>query len=592
MRFLAFYVLFFFFTLTIFAQEDAGYEQLQQKSFKLIFQDKAKAKRIIDSLISTHQSKSSYFKGRNYSNRGVYYAVYNNLDSAIVSFEQAVQLIDETEDFYPKALNNLATVYKKNGEYKKALEILYEGLALAEQSNNLNALGKILGEMSSVFKGVNDYDKAVDFALKSINVLEKSENQGTLNLIPFQKQKLANLYRFTGEQTFAIELYKDIYPSFAESDFIDAKISTQVNYSLALIASNQLDLASSILKEVEEEFQTYENNELEAFYHYAMANYHMKRGSIDLTIRSFDTALTYCDKSMTSNSFAIINAYIEFLNRNERYKKALSFNTYSESISTAEVGKLDLISYYSGLAESATQLNLYKLKADYLELVIRYRNEIKDIENFIIAKELQAKYQNEIISQKNKILEQENLLRASNNKLLVLLMVLIILMTFVLIYRYMLKLKAAKETSQLLAAKVEAEHKLLEFKDALLDSQKKELLSNTFGAVAEGQTSLKQSEVDKDVLSPHHPIKKLTHDFERFYPDFKTDLKKTFSNLTKKDLEFLSFIKMNFSYKEIARLINISYPSVITKKYRICKKMQLDSSIDLSEYIGKEKYKI
>jgi len=46
-----------------------------------------------------------------------------------------------------------------------------------------------------------------------------------------------------------------------------------------------------------------------------------------------------------------------------------------------------------------------------------------------------------------------------------------------------------------------------------------------------------------------------------------------FPVLTKNDIQFCSLLKLNLTYKEIASLLQISYESAVTKKYRIKKKI-------------------
>jgi DNA-binding CsgD family transcriptional regulator len=56
-----------------------------------------------------------------------------------------------------------------------------------------------------------------------------------------------------------------------------------------------------------------------------------------------------------------------------------------------------------------------------------------------------------------------------------------------------------------------------------------------------------------------------------------------FPELTDNDIAFCSLLKLQLTNKEIASLLGISHQSVISKKYRVKKKMQLhdnDESFD------------
>jgi DNA-binding CsgD family transcriptional regulator len=67
--------------------------------------------------------------------------------------------------------------------------------------------------------------------------------------------------------------------------------------------------------------------------------------------------------------------------------------------------------------------------------------------------------------------------------------------------------------------------------------------------------------------------------------DFLNKIKKKHPELTANDLKFCAFLRLNLSSKEIAPLLNISVRSVEIKRYRLRKKMNLDHSENLIDYI-------
>ncbi|WP_142018107.1 helix-turn-helix transcriptional regulator [Chryseobacterium aquifrigidense] len=56
------------------------------------------------------------------------------------------------------------------------------------------------------------------------------------------------------------------------------------------------------------------------------------------------------------------------------------------------------------------------------------------------------------------------------------------------------------------------------------------------------------------------------------------------SNLSRSDLAFCALIWLGFSSKEIAQSISMEHRSVQTKKYRIRKKLNLESETDLYRF--------
>ena len=67
--------------------------------------------------------------------------------------------------------------------------------------------------------------------------------------------------------------------------------------------------------------------------------------------------------------------------------------------------------------------------------------------------------------------------------------------------------------------------------------------------------------------------------------DFLNKMKNKHPELTANDLKFCAFLRLNLNSKEIAPLLNISVRSVEIKRYRLRKKMNLEHSINLIDYI-------
>ncbi|MDX1684871.1 MAG: triple tyrosine motif-containing protein [Saprospiraceae bacterium] len=77
----------------------------------------------------------------------------------------------------------------------------------------------------------------------------------------------------------------------------------------------------------------------------------------------------------------------------------------------------------------------------------------------------------------------------------------------------------------------------------------------------------------------------LMYHFNRYDQNFIDNLKKQFPDLSNKDLKICTYLRMNLSTKEIANLLNVSIRSVEAYRYRLRKKMNLDSGENLTEFI-------
>ena len=66
---------------------------------------------------------------------------------------------------------------------------------------------------------------------------------------------------------------------------------------------------------------------------------------------------------------------------------------------------------------------------------------------------------------------------------------------------------------------------------------------------------------------------------------FLKKIKSTHPSLTSNDLKICAYLRLNLSSKEIAPLLNISVKSVEVKRYRLRKKLELDTKQSLIDYI-------
>jgi DNA-binding CsgD family transcriptional regulator len=89
-----------------------------------------------------------------------------------------------------------------------------------------------------------------------------------------------------------------------------------------------------------------------------------------------------------------------------------------------------------------------------------------------------------------------------------------------------------------------------------------------------------QSDLKKPDLLPFFS------NFEKRYPDFRQSLQKIIPYITANELKLCSLLRLNLSSKEVSQLLNITPASVNKARYRIRKKIGLDSTEDLFVYLS------
>ena len=160
--------------------------------------------------------------------------------------------------------------------------------------------------------------------------------------------------------------------------------------------------------------------------------------------------------------------------------------------------------------------------------------------------------------------------------------------------------KTEKEIVKLKNEKLEAEiqHKNTELASVAMHLvQKGELL----GKVKDQMVKLKKSAgIDKEsddikkiirVISEEDMIDKqweqFTMHFDNVHSDFLAKLKLQYPALSANELKLSAYLRMNLSTKEIAQLMNISVRGVEISRYRLRKKLQIPTEINLFDFLVK-----
>ena len=76
-----------------------------------------------------------------------------------------------------------------------------------------------------------------------------------------------------------------------------------------------------------------------------------------------------------------------------------------------------------------------------------------------------------------------------------------------------------------------------------------------------------------------------TNHFDKVHSDFVVGLKEKHPTITGNELKLCAYLRMNLSTKEIAQLMNISIRGVEVSRYRLRKKLELATEVNLFDYL-------
>jgi DNA-binding CsgD family transcriptional regulator len=275
---------------------------------------------------------------------------------------------------------------------------------------------------------------------------------------------------------------------------------------------------------------------------------------------------------------------------------------------------MERMGYEQTVADIYAANNNYKESTAALKEAFRLCDSIRQIKNGYTDQELQAQYQTKFQQENNKLLEKHNKaltkeLAAEERLLLMYLFASIAAVIVIVLYLrgYRLRNRLQKELLKNMEADkafTEQQHLheqelIASQKDTIQEKQREATsialqLANYYDSLNQiiekcNTPAHSASDIKKELLAlvkQKDYWKQFETRFNDLNPEFASTLVHNYPRLTKNDIEFCSLLKLKLSYKEIASLLQISHESVITKKYRVRKKMELQDEIEFEKMLA------
>ncbi len=588
----------------------------QERITQYIFSKPDSARIYLDIMLKNNHLLHDTVIAKNYNNFGVYYSLTAKHDSAKIFFNKAVLKSAK----YPKnkagSLVNLSIAYRNSGDYKTSLDYQDDALKLYESIDYEKGKAIVYGEMASNYAYMIENKTATKYLLKGIEILSRSTDKNDKKNLVVQKQKLANIYFKLENFKFAIDLYEECLPAMKEVKDLKNYYLTLINYGDCLTYVKNNSKAKKVLMEAAKGLEDFHNAEF-------ISLAYSKLGKIALHEKKYDLSSVYYKKAFdgikNTNSFRfmLIGAeYVQLLNQIGDFEKALGIiklveNSPNRKTFNAE----DQMFFYQVSAVTFKNTNIKDKGIEALEKAITIKDSLAEINKETTAQELQAKFQTEIqhekntsLKQKNELLSQKINMQRRNYILIGSGIVVICALGFAISRTYWLKHKLEKvklreaeiEKMNLLERNAykkritEDQQQIIQLREQELTSMTLQLanLQDQISSIIENESSGTDSKSNSVKSSLQQLIKQKDYwkefsiKFGQIHPDFNDKLLKRFPILTKNDINFCSLLKLNLSNKEIATLLQISHESVITKKYRIKKKINIQDDNEFQKIIS------
>ncbi len=138
---------------------------------------------------------------------GEYYLMIGKFDKAREYYSRSLKLISKNNQSaeYANQLNNLAIFYSDHiGDYTKAIKIQKEVLVIAKKKGYRQLEGASLNNMGSIYHRQGDLKKALEYNHKSINIIESiGDKEGIATIL----NNIGVLNFFAGDHEEAVEIF-------------------------------------------------------------------------------------------------------------------------------------------------------------------------------------------------------------------------------------------------------------------------------------------------------------------------------------------------------------------------------------------------
>jgi tetratricopeptide (TPR) repeat protein len=491
-------------------------------------------------------------------------------------------------------------------EFPLALENDKKALSIYISLDNEIVCGEIYSHIGDIHFEINDYDNSLKNYLEALQLFE---NNKAYELLNSTKKTIGDLYLRLEQCDQAFkhlfkvkkyylsnrQMYKEELPSLYQS------------IGIAYGKCSSLDSALFYFQEAVNQNKNPNNGSFLGGLLNNIGAIYSKKNENEKALEYYNQSLELFQKEELKIGIGVSISNIAYV-----YKKQ---GKYTESISL----------YLNALQLFEEEKSLIYLKDNYLNIsevyeknnnlseALRYNNLYLDLNDSITNSdiisrigELQMQFEIKKKDQELKLLEQDKLIAEQENKLseirfyiLIGGVILLILIGGLIFRTLKVSLNNTKLKQQVLKQEKEQLTLDLDFKNSELEGfalrivEKNDLLQQLKNELKqinpdEPENVLKLKEISSSInnnLYIEKDRKEFEFQLDKTHQSFFLKLDKQFHDLTKNERRLCSLLVLELSSKDIATILNISPDSVKKARYRLRKKLNIDTEINISEFL-------
>lgn len=456
-----------------------------------------------------------------------------------------------SQNYPPAKLDSITTIYKNRGEYEKVFQYNIEALRHYQENNNSEGESLANINIANALSTFDEHQKSLHYLDEAGKQLKLINNNG---LNARLCNEIARNYAFLGLYNQAnIQLNKSI-------EYLKHAPDTQENRNALFFVyiwkwSNfedlkQLDSINMMREKGLKDFP----NEPKIYVRIA-EQFLSKKQHLDSIEYYLNKASLLAVKNNSSlHAFgAIATRRGNLYTLKKDYPKALEYYQESLPIYLKINRGADIINTYKKIYETYLALHDLPKANEYLTKYTELNDSIQSGERKAVASVVN-----------NFAIEQE---KEKNNLYLIIAAITgiaLVSLTAVFMIRKRNKNKN-KRRDELL----EEQNKLITEKIVETDQLKRKV-DTSINDLAEMATSNNPFFISK---------------FKEVYPEFYEKLTSQCPELTNHDIKFIAYVRLNLTNKEIGQCSNVTVRAVETKKYRLKKKLELPTDMDLGTWV-------
>lgn len=533
----------------------------------------------------------------------------NNKFRIIDSLNREVRAIEVQNAKKAEILIKLVDEYSKQENYLEANNANLEALQIYKELGNQKAICKVLVNIGMVYDKQNRFDQGFKYFFEALNVLEKIKQQYEVEDYKLRKgiilMNIGIIYGQVKNTRKSLEVLQAAKQNFSSSQQLHIAICNE-NIGNAFF---DLKENNEALKHFKAALKFFKNNEVEPI---LIANTYSNIGNIYKSSNNFNAALEQYTLALNviesknlyiSEKIGVLNSigdvYID-LDNLEKAKQYLDSSLY---LSKENGGNRFIKSNYESLVKLYSKQNDYEKAFVNLQFLKGIEDSFYEPEVLERIARIQKDFDLEVKERDNilkiKLLESEK--DIFWYRMYVIIFVILVLLLVMLILYLRQKQKELLNKSKFINVNLEKQQlsNILEFKSNQITNfatyivRKNEFLETIKKEI---DKIIKTSEDPKTIkplstlLNQHLTSTRERKDFEilieKENKDFYYKLDKKYPGLSDKNKNLCSLLLLNLSSKEIATLQNISAGSVEKNRHRLRKKMNIDTSINISEFLN------